>query len=111
MTIGREPEQQRVAAEFQQAAAVVVGDCSMSSKLCPMSSEICSAPSRPLRASASDSLVNPEMSTNTALPSLVQIFAMPFVDQMLLQHARDIAARLYGVAIGVVHLWLVRGWG
>ena len=67
-----EPQEQRVAAELEQAAAVLVGDLRIDSKLPPITSVICSAPSRPLRASCSDNWVNPEISTNAAVPSAIQ---------------------------------------
>ena len=51
-----EPQQQRVAAELEQAAAALVGDREHRLKTRPIASVICSAPSRPLRASCSDSL-------------------------------------------------------
>ena len=65
-----EQEQQRVAAELEQAAAGLVGDRRAAAvKHPPMTSTTSSAPTLPWRASRSDSFVNPEMSTKSKEPS------------------------------------------
>ncbi len=63
--------------------------------MCPITSVICSAPSRPLRASDSDSFVNPEMSTNAAVPSSVQHSTGRIVDQVLQQQTRHVRTRAF----------------
>ena len=72
VAVALEQQQQRVAAELQQAAAVLVGDLQQRAKHVPIASASCSAPSRPTRASRSDSVVKPETSTSDDGPSSVR---------------------------------------
>ena len=82
VAVALEEQQQRVAAELQQAAAVGVGDVEQRARSSvPIASASCSAPSRPARASRSDSVVKPEMSTNTSDPSIVRTDRTAGVDR------------------------------
>ncbi len=104
VTFAMEPQQQCVAAEFEEAGAVFVRDFQdRLEAAADRIGDLLLAPSRPLRASCSDSCVNPEMSANAAVPSAVQHGVSGSARSMQLQDAGQVRNRTFGIGWGHCH--------